>query len=145
MTKVLIIDDEPSLRFAVQEALEAHGLDVISAESATAALSLIDEVDAITEATGLPPLKYASLMLAASRGEEAQALFEDAWWNGKERGEGSGLGLILWLTALRHNAHGRADARNMASFEVNASALVMKLIGPPMVSAWSCWRALISV
>ena len=39
---------------------------------------------------------------------------------------------------LRHNAHGRAEARSMASFEVTASALVMKLIGPPMVMAASC-------
>jgi DNA-binding CsgD family transcriptional regulator len=72
-----------------------------------AAAALVDEVDAITEATGLPPLKYAALMLAASRGDEAHALFEEAWRNGTERGEGSGLGLILWLNALRHNAHGR--------------------------------------
>lgn len=46
---------------------------------------------------------------------------------------------------LRHSAHGRAEARSMASFEVTASARVMKLIGPPMVMAASCWRALISV
>ena len=46
---------------------------------------------------------------------------------------------------LRHSAHGRADARNIASFDVRASALDMKLIGPPMVIAASCWRALISV
>ncbi|MDA0166733.1 LuxR C-terminal-related transcriptional regulator [Solirubrobacter ginsenosidimutans] len=96
-------------------------LHVHSGAFATAA-ALIDEVDAITEATGLPPLKYASLMLAASRGEEAQALFEDAWRNGMERGEGSGLGLILWLTALRHNADGRygealADAQRACEHE----------------------------
>jgi DNA-binding CsgD family transcriptional regulator len=88
----------------------------------TTAAALIDEVDAITEATGLPPLKYGSLMLAASRGDEAQALFDDAWRNGTERGEGSGLGLILWLTALRHNAHGRygealADAQRACEHE----------------------------
>src|SRR5580700_467825 len=46
---------------------------------------------------------------------------------------------------LRHSAQGRAEARSMASFEVSASACVMKLIGPPMVMAASCWRALISV
>ena len=95
--------------------------NVHSGAFATAA-ALIDEVEAITQATGLPPLKYASLMLAANRDEEAQALFEDAWRNGAERGEGSGLGLILWLTAMRHNGRGRyaealADAQRACEHE----------------------------
>ena len=88
---------------------------------ATAAAQ-IDEVEAITQATGLAPLKYAALMLAAWRGDHAQPLFDDAWRNGMERGEGSGLGLHLWLTALLHNAHGRygdalADARRACDHE----------------------------
>jgi DNA-binding CsgD family transcriptional regulator len=76
-----------------------------------AAAVLVDEVDAITEATGLPPFKYAALMLAAARGEPAPALFDFSWRSATERGEGSGLGQLMWLTALRHNGHGRyADA-----------------------------------
>jgi hypothetical protein len=39
-----------------------------------AASSLIEEADAIVEATGLAPLKLASLMLAAWRGNEAETL-----------------------------------------------------------------------
>src|ERR1700683_4773110 len=46
---------------------------------------------------------------------------------------------------LRHSAHGRAEAVSIAWLLVIASARVMKLIGPPMVWAASCWRALISV
>ena len=46
-------------------------LNVHSGAFATAA-ALIDEVDAITQATGLPPLKYAACMLAAARGDQAQ-------------------------------------------------------------------------
>jgi DNA-binding CsgD family transcriptional regulator len=74
----------------------------------TAAAVLIDEVDSITEATGLPPLRYAAIMLAAARGDEAaaQPLFDDAWRNANERGEGSALGLHGWLAALLHNANG---------------------------------------
>jgi DNA-binding CsgD family transcriptional regulator len=44
-------------------------------------------------------------MLAAARGDEAPALFEWSWRNLTERGEGSGLGQLWRLTALRYNAH----------------------------------------
>ncbi len=79
---------------------------VHSGDFATAA-ALIDEVDALTQVTGLPPLKYAALMLAAWRGEPAQALFDFSRQNATERGEGSGLGQLGWLTALMDNGHGR--------------------------------------
>jgi DNA-binding CsgD family transcriptional regulator len=82
-------------------------LNVHSGAFATAA-ALVDEVDAITQATGLPPLKYAACMLAAARGDEAQALplFEWGRQNLTERGEGSGLGAASWFTALLRNGHG---------------------------------------
>ena len=55
-----------------------------------AASSLIAEVDAITQATGMAPLKYASLMLAAWRGNEAEAL--ELIEAGEARGDGAGRG-----------------------------------------------------
>ena len=79
----------------------------------TTAATLIDEVDSITQATGIPPLKYAAIMLAAVRGDSAEvlALLEWGWRNTAERGEGSAHGLALWLSALLHNGHGDyADA-----------------------------------
>jgi DNA-binding CsgD family transcriptional regulator len=103
---VRLARDTGALSLLAVMANHLAALHVHSGDFASAA-ALIDEVEAITEATRLPPLKYASLMLAASRGEEAQAIFEGAWRDGTERGEGSGLGLVLWLNALRHNAHGR--------------------------------------
>jgi DNA-binding CsgD family transcriptional regulator len=83
----------------------------VHAGAFTTAAVLIDEVDAITQATGLPPLKYAAVMLTASRGDQAQAqpLFDFAWRNVTARGEGSGLGQYFWLLALQHNGHGRYD------------------------------------
>jgi DNA-binding CsgD family transcriptional regulator len=74
-----------------------------------AASSLIAEADAITEATGMAPLKYASLMMAAWRGNEPEALelFEAARLEGTERGEGMGLRLLEWATALLYNGCGR--------------------------------------
>jgi DNA-binding CsgD family transcriptional regulator len=79
-------------------ALNVHSGDFV------AAAALIDEVDAITHTTGLPPLKYAEFALASARGDHDRALFEDSWRNATARGEGSALGLWLWLNALRHNS-----------------------------------------
>jgi DNA-binding CsgD family transcriptional regulator len=77
------------------------------------AASLIEEADAITQGTGMAPLKYASMMLAAVRGDEARALelFEAGRLEATARGEGSGLGVTEWTTALLYNGLGRyADA-----------------------------------
>ena len=49
------------------------GVHVHAGEFAAAA-ALIEEADAITEATGNAPLRYTLLVLAAWRGQEAQAL-----------------------------------------------------------------------
>jgi two-component system response regulator AtoC len=62
MTKVLIVDDEPALRFAVHEALEAHGLEVISAESVTAALAALDDVDVVVSDYMMPDLDGMQLL-----------------------------------------------------------------------------------
>jgi DNA-binding CsgD family transcriptional regulator len=74
-----------------------------------AASSLIEEVDAITHVTGIAPLKFASLMLAAWRGDEADglALIESAKLEATARGEGMGLGIVEWATALLYNGRGR--------------------------------------
>jgi hypothetical protein len=82
-------------------------LNVHSGAFATAAL-MIDEVDALTQATGISPLKYASTMPAAARGDEWPALHEWNWRNLVERGEGSGVAL-WWLTALLHNGPGHYE------------------------------------
>jgi len=73
------------------------------------ASSLIEEADAITQGTGMAPLKYASMMLAAVRGDEAGALelFEAGRLEATARGEGSGLGVTEWTTALLYNGLGR--------------------------------------
>jgi DNA-binding CsgD family transcriptional regulator len=84
----------------------------VHAGAFTTAAALIEEVDAITEATGLPPLKYAALMLAAVRGDRAQlqAIAGSLKPAATARGEGSAWGGHWWLTALLHNGHGQYDA-----------------------------------
>src|SRR4051812_27833768 len=87
--------------------LHVHGGDF------DAASSLIAEADSITRATGMAPLKYASLMLAAWRGNEADCLglAESGRLEATARGEGMGLGVVEWATALLYNGRGRyADA-----------------------------------
>jgi DNA-binding CsgD family transcriptional regulator len=76
-----------------------------------AASSLIEESDAIIQATGMAPLKYASLMLAAWRGNEAEALelIEAGRLEATARGEGMALGILEWATALLYNGRGRYD------------------------------------
>src|SRR3954452_18660390 len=74
-----------------------------------AASSLIEEANTITRATDMAPLKYASLMLAAWRGNEADGLklIEAGRLDATARGEGMGLGVIEWATALLYNGCGR--------------------------------------
>jgi DNA-binding CsgD family transcriptional regulator len=77
----------------------------------SAASSLIEEADAIIEATEMAPLKVASLMLAGWRGNEAKALelFTAGRREATARGEGVGLTILDWATALLYNGHGRYD------------------------------------
>jgi len=77
----------------------------------SAASSLIEEADAIIEATEMAPLKVASLALAAWRGNEPKALelLEAGRREATARGEGVGLSILDWATALLYNGHGRYD------------------------------------
>jgi DNA-binding CsgD family transcriptional regulator len=74
-----------------------------------AASLLAEESDAIVQATDTAPLKFASLMLAAWRGNEAEGLqlIEAGRREATARGEGMGLGLLEWATALLYNGRGR--------------------------------------
>ncbi|HEY7631016.1 MAG TPA: AAA family ATPase [Thermoleophilaceae bacterium] len=88
------------------------------------AAGLIDEVSAIAQATEIPPLNYAGLMLAAWRGDQAQMepIVEKVLPGARARGEGYTLGIWKWLTALMHNGHGRyaealADAGEACEYE----------------------------
>jgi DNA-binding CsgD family transcriptional regulator len=76
-----------------------------------AAAALVDEADAITQATGSAPLWYTSLVLAAWRGQEDRALelielgVEDA----TARGEGRAVALAHYVTAVLYDGLGRYE------------------------------------
>ena len=87
------------------------GVHVHAGEFAAAA-ALIEEADAITEATGNAPLMYSSLVLAAWRGQEAQALelIEASREDAARRGEGRAITLAEYATAVLYNGLGRYQA-----------------------------------
>jgi DNA-binding CsgD family transcriptional regulator len=75
----------------------------------TTAASLIEEVEAVVEATGSRLAPYGALELAALRGREAEArrLIEGPRGDAASRGEGMGVTLIRDATALLYNGLGR--------------------------------------
>jgi DNA-binding CsgD family transcriptional regulator len=84
----------------------------------------IAEVDAITQATGLPPLKYALGVLAAACGDRARLqMLTDVLVPGAiARGEGSAVGASRLFAARMHNSHGHygealADAQRSCEHE----------------------------
>ena len=87
------------------------GVHVHAGEFAAAA-ALIEEADAITEATGNAPLMYSSLVLAAWRGQEAQALelIEASREDAARRGEGRAITLAEYATAVLYNGLGGYQA-----------------------------------
>ena len=96
------------------------GMHLHAGEFAAAA-ALVEETEAITEATGadLPP--YSALALAAWQGheDEATGLIRATLNRVTARGEGMGLSLTLYTSAVLHNGLGRYrdafDAAKQAS------------------------------
>jgi DNA-binding CsgD family transcriptional regulator/tetratricopeptide (TPR) repeat protein len=87
------------------------GVHVHAGEFADAS-ALIEEADALTEATGNAPLIYTSIVLAAWRGRESHALklIEAGVHDATARGEGRGIALAEYATAVLHNSLGRYQA-----------------------------------
>jgi DNA-binding CsgD family transcriptional regulator len=76
-----------------------------------AAAALLDEADAITEATGNPQLRYTSSVLAAWRGREDRALelIERGIEDATMRGEGTAITLAHYATAVLYAGLGRYE------------------------------------
>jgi DNA-binding CsgD family transcriptional regulator len=104
----------------------------IHAGSFGLAAALIEESDAITQATEMAPLKYASLLLAAWRGVEVDALglIDAGKIEATARGEGMALRLSEWITALLYNGLGRYQ---------DAYTAAQRACGPDdlAISAWA--------
>jgi tetratricopeptide (TPR) repeat protein len=73
-----------------------------------AAAALVDEADVITQATGTAQLGYTSLVLAAWRGRQADALrlIDASIRDAATRGEGRAITLAEYTAAVLHNGLG---------------------------------------
>ena len=74
-----------------------------------AAVPLIEELQALTQATGISLASYGAVLLAALRGreDEASPLISAARREAAPRGEGIAITVTHWATALLYNGLGR--------------------------------------
>ncbi len=81
--------------------------------------ALLEESEAISQATGLAPGQYATLLLMAWRGQEQEALevIESQVRDARERGEGRVLGLASQASAVLFNGLGRYESALTAAKE----------------------------
>ena len=96
---------------ALPIALDALSSWALFAGDYARAASLVDEGQAITEVTGSHPTAYGPVLLAACQGREdrATALIESSSQEVVRRGEGMGLTVIQWASAILHNGLGRYE------------------------------------
>jgi DNA-binding CsgD family transcriptional regulator len=102
------------LQFALNLLAGSH---LLAGELATAAL-LIEEDRLIEEVTGNRPVAYGEMMLAAWRGQEAQAseLIEATVAEATARGLGGLVNLATYASAVLYNGLGRHDAARDAAW-----------------------------
>jgi DNA-binding CsgD family transcriptional regulator len=99
------------------------GLHLLAGEFGAAA-SLVDEVAVVAEATGRHFVPYDALALAVWRGREADAsaLIEAGAKEMVARGEGMGLGIIGWTSAVLYNSLCRYEEALAAAQQASAYA-----------------------
>ncbi|MFR9794775.1 helix-turn-helix transcriptional regulator [Streptomyces sp. MS06] len=86
------------------------------------AAALSTEVSTITAVTGMQITDYGALTLAAWRGREAEAeeLGRRAVSEARKRGEGVGLTVAQWATAVLRNGQGRYQEARTAAAQASA-------------------------
>ncbi len=96
---------------ALPIALDALSSSVLFAGDFARATSLVEEGQAITEVTGSHPTAYGPVLLAVCQGREdrATAVIESSSQEVIRRGEGMGLIVIQWASAILHNGLGQYE------------------------------------
>jgi DNA-binding CsgD family transcriptional regulator len=112
---------------AMPIALNMRALPQLLAGEFAAAASLITQLDSVTEATGSSIAPYASLMLAALRGREAETarLIEAGMKEAERHAVGSWLTFAQWATAVLHNGLCRYEQALAAAEQASQDSRVM--------------------
>ena len=86
----------------------------------TTAASLVEQIQAATEATGSDLAPYGAVGLAALRGREVQAvaLIEASRADLTQRGEGIGIRILDWAEAVLYNGLGRYEQACAAALRI---------------------------
>ena len=110
-------------------------LQVLCGELSTAE-SLLDEIRAITAATGIPAHLYVEIWVAALRGREPElsALVEDFTTDARRRGEGFALAFAGLAGAVLYNGLGRYEEAFAAVREAVEVAPYSELSTPSAVA-----------
>ena len=89
-------------------ALNSRGFIILFAGELAEAAALVQELQAVTEATGINLAPYAGMGLAAFRGRQAEtaALVDATIKDVSLRGEGNGIAVAEWATAVLNNGVG---------------------------------------
>jgi DNA-binding CsgD family transcriptional regulator len=101
-----------------------------------AAEALLDEIKAVTEATGIPSHRYVALWIAALRGREAELseLIDTTASDAVARGEGFALAITEQVTAVLNNGLGRYDVA-LAAVRQAVDAELSSEMGSPRAVA----------
>jgi DNA-binding CsgD family transcriptional regulator len=104
------------LPLALSQRVYAH----LFAGELTTAVSLVDEIQAATEATGSNLAPYGAVGLVALRGREPEAvsLIDESRKDVTLRGEGIGLSILDWAEAVLYNGLGRYEQARAAALRV---------------------------
>jgi DNA-binding CsgD family transcriptional regulator len=92
-------------------ALNARAFILLFAGDLVEVAALVQELQAVTEATGIKLAPYAGMALAAMRGgqEETAALVDATMRDVRLRGEGNGIAVAEWATAVLNNGVGNYE------------------------------------
>jgi DNA-binding CsgD family transcriptional regulator len=112
---------------------------LVAAGRLNAATMVHDEQEAMSQVTRSEPLRYGAVVLAAWRGQvdDFAALVQASTKSIEQRGEGGGLTLVDWSTAVLYNAVGRypeavvAAERASNPYELGMGVLIL----PELVEA----------
>jgi DNA-binding CsgD family transcriptional regulator len=108
---------------ALPIALQTPAVISLFAGDLAAAVSVLEEAALVTEAAGteLPP--YGPVVIAACRGRESDAveLIDASIEAVTDRGEGVGLSVIQWASAMLYNGLGRYDDALAAAHQATQS------------------------